>query len=232
MTGGLKPLVNIQRAQLVKFKRAPTVQRPDSSVLILFMKSLSKTKLTRPAGSPPTVAEMETFLIGEWEEDFNMSKILNYGIEVTLVLRLGAAAIRYEVKFFSDPSEFDEKRFKLFDYLEGGFFPTCIQRMTMRERFVWETPEQCDRLTSNYCPEHQDLDVQDLEWDDPEFPDELFSKCVEHFEFFEIGQALVTLYSADTAIPDFVPLRLRPYFLKAIGDYLLWKNDSDSKEGV
>lgn len=174
----------------------------------------------RLAGSPPTHAEMEIFIRNEWADDQLMFEVLKYGIDVTSVSRDGAE-IEVEVIFFYDPSDKEEIAYKLFDYEDSGFFPRSMPRCTLKERYIWEDSSGCDRLDNqSYYVEHLDLDVENFEWDDPLFPEDLFAACVWDFSRHEIGASLVTLYSADKAMPDFIPLRLRPYFQKLVAEYL------------
>ena len=171
-------------------------------------------------GSPPSHADMEAFIRYEWADDQTMYQALKHGIDVVSLNRVGAT-IEVSVVFFSNPSDLGEDNYKLFGYEDSGFFPTCIQRMTMKERYIWQDSLSCDRLDNQaYYWDHLDLDVENFEWDDPTFPEDLFVECLQRFDETEIGASLVTLYDAGKSMPAFVPTRLKPYFQQFIADYL------------
>ena len=91
----------------------------------------------------------------------------------------------------------------------------------MKERYIWQDSLSCDRLDNQaYYWDHLDLDVENFEWDDPTFPEDLFIECLQRFDEFKIGASLVTLYDAGKSMPAFVPDRLKPYFQQFIADYL------------
>lgn len=171
-------------------------------------------------GSPPSHADMEAFIRYEWADDQTMYQALKHGIDVVSLNRVGAT-IEVSIVFFSNPSDLGEDNYKLFGYEDSGFFPTCIQRMTMKERYIWQDSLSCDRLDNQaYYWDHLDLDVENFEWDDPIFPEDLFIECLQWFDESEIGASLVTLYDAGKSMPAFVPTRLKPYFQQFIADYL------------
>ncbi len=121
-------------------------------------------------GSPPSHSEMEAFIRYEWADDQTMFHAIKNRISVVGLTR-DAATIEVSIVFFSNPSDLGEDNFKLFDYEDSGFFPACIQRMTMKERYVYQDSSSCDRLDNQaYYYEHLDLDVEDFDWDDPELP--------------------------------------------------------------
>ena len=172
-------------------------------------------------GLPPSYADMESFISYEWADDPTMFHALKHGIEVVSLNRVGAT-IEASIVFISNPSDLGEDNKKLFEYEDRlSFFPTCVQRMTMKQRYIWQDSLSCDRLDNQaYYWDHLDLDVEDFEWDDPTFPEKLFAECLQMFDESEIGASLVNLYDAGKSMPAFVPTRLKPHFQRFIADYL------------
>lgn len=151
----------------------------------------------------------------------------DFGFSVTSISRDN---LRVEItySFYYDPSRKDEVQYSLFNYSEDwgpGFFPDCLPKVTLSEAFEWASESELYRFDLDAC-EAWDVggvvDRREFYWDDPDFPSELFEwaitgQCVGDPE--AVAQTLHADYSASGELPDFVPVRLRPYFLELLHNY-------------
>ncbi len=171
-------------------------------------------------GSPPSHAEMGAFIRHEWEDDQWMC--LARDIQVTSLKRVDTI-IEVSTVFIYNPAEADEYHSMLFAYEDSGFFPTGINRITLGDRYVWEDSLSCDRLDSEkyYCDELGVELSEQLRWDDPTIPEDLFVYCLNMCDTSQIGASLVTRYDASKSMPDFVPARLKPHFERFVAEYLM-----------
>lgn len=116
-----------------------------------------------------------------------------------------------------------ENRESMFTHKEqfanGHGFPKSFEKIRLKERYTWESLEDMCDLSENYVMDCIDVDVTDVDWDNPNITDEMIQDQIERYEADSIGCVLVEEYDADVKMPEFIPERLIPFFNKCIFEY-------------
>ncbi len=167
----------------------------------------------------------ENFLHQMMSEDYFRFQDVQFGLKVlSVALNENVAIIEYS--FYSDPSIHDEQDFKLFDYNENcemGFFPSCINLVTIKERYTWDSLLNLEEFTENGLidSENLDVDVTNYRWDDENFPSDALNWALEKIgDDYSIGITLAKYFKKHGNLPTDIPKILKPRFQKLVDEFL------------
>jgi hypothetical protein len=129
-----------------------------------------------------------------------------------------------KISFVGDESKkgVDSESLVLFRYdpeNHRGFFPGCVQIITVEEKYTWENSEKCDSLAEHISEDTLDVDVDYVDWDDPILSNDAVEQLVNSYDQYAIADTLVNKFGARNNLPDFIPERLKPHFKKIIDDF-------------
>jgi hypothetical protein len=169
-----------------------------------------------------TNQQLAQWIESEWSEDQFRYQDIQADFRVLNFIRDGNS-LTVSCSFISDEAKMgsDAESLVLFRYDPENydtFFPRTVQMITADIKYVWGSKSECDDLSSQYEEESLDLDVDQLEWEDPRLSDLAVETLLRNSDHRAIAETLVELYGAKDSMPSFVPERLRPYFKKYIED--------------
>lgn len=134
---------------------------------------------------------------------------------------VGGSSIEVDYEFLTvEPFDNRESMFTHKEQLENGHrFPKSFEKIRLHEKYVWESPAELCALSENYEMDCIDVDVVQIDWDNPNITDDMILDQIERYDADSIGCVLVEEYKANEKMPEFVPERLIPFFLNCISDY-------------
>jgi len=170
-----------------------------------------------------TKERIAEWIVGEWADDYYKFDNIQADFKVLDFERTGNSII-VQYSFVGDDTKkgADSESLVLFRYdpaSHDGFFPRQLQIVTLKDQYTWGSSDGCNRLAAGYDMESIDCDVDYVDWDDPRLSDEVVEKLVDDSDHWAIAETLINLYDAKTKVPDFVPERLKPYFIEIINDF-------------
>ena len=151
-------------------------------------------------------------LLDDWGENFREFEVLSGSAELISV----------------DPENLTRvirSHLFLFPYVDNFDFAPTVPRSFVTEECVWTlTWTDPDDFEDPSGFEYSDYDDQDLviggyDWDDHDFPKEIFEMVISHIDWSATGEWLDDW--AQSSAPKFVeaPVRLRPYLQNALALY-------------
>lgn len=101
-----------------------------------------------------------------------------------------------------------------------GFFPNQLQIVTVGTKYIWQTATDCANLAEDFEEQDESETVEWVTWDDNKLSDDTIAQILGNYDGEAIAETLVKTYSASTAMPDFVPNRLKDHFQLLINEHL------------
>jgi hypothetical protein len=130
--------------------------------------------------------------------------------------------LKYEFHSIRDENEQLGKLFEIRNSIIDEYFPASVYKMTLTERYIWDTSEQCDGLDEySFRYESTDIDAISIAWGNPKMPRDMIDKVIEKLDPLEIAATLIHKYGAtEKHLPEFIPLAIRKKIHQCVIDYL------------
>ena len=170
-----------------------------------------------------TNEDIADWIHGNWAADYFRFDDIQADFKVLSFKRVNDS-LMVKMSFVADESKkgVDSESLVLFRYdpeNHQGFFPGCVQIVTLEEKYTWENSEKCDSLGKHTMEDTLDVDVEYVEWSDPKLSDDVVAQLINSYDHYAIGDTLVNKYEAKKKLPDFVPERLKPHFVKIVNEF-------------
>jgi hypothetical protein len=161
------------------------------------------------------------FIRQRWANDYFRFELMSSMPTVTHFERDGNSLI-VDYEFWDEGKSTGSQENFMFDIEIGNEygwnFPANMQFVKLKDKFTWNTLEECESLSPEPSEEdHLDTNVTTYEWGDPELEelvDSYFNPEMMGIE--SIRDMLIEKYDAKNGLPDFIPERLRAFFTRAI----------------
>jgi len=172
---------------------------------------------------PHTSEELANWIQDLWADDYFRFDDVKADFKV-LSFERKDATVRVTLSFVADESKKgnDSESLVMFRYdpeNHVGYFPKQVQIVTIEEEYTWENSAACDELTDHISEDTLSVDVEYLDWDDPELTDEVIAELLSSNDEYAIADTLINLHNAKIKMPDFVPARLKPHFEQMIKEF-------------
>ncbi len=176
----------------------------------------------------PSIEEVENFIVNRNGDDYFRFEDIQYGLKILSVVRRNLT-LEIKYSFISDPSVHDEQQYELFEFDEdygSGFFPDSLNLITMQAKHTWPDSNGIENLCIDECIESEEsvIDSCNLPWDAPDFPPDVFSWAIEQCGVADpevVAYSLIHKYDAKNVFPEFIPMKLAPYFKKWINEFTI-----------
>jgi hypothetical protein len=170
-----------------------------------------------------TKEQIAAWIVSQWADDYYRFDDIRADFKV-LEFERTANSLWVRCSFVGDETRkgVDWNNLVMFRYdpvNHIGFFPSQLQIVNLEDKYIWDDSDGCDVLADGYDMDPIDYDVTYVGWDDPKLSDEVIKKLVADSDHWAIAETLINLYDAKSKMPDFVPARLKPYFIKIINDF-------------
>lgn len=169
-----------------------------------------------------TNADIAKFIEQLWANDYFRFELMSSSPVVTHFERDGNS-ITVDYEFWDDGSYVsDSQENFLFDIdlanEYGCNFPANMQFVKMKDKFTWNTSEECENLSLEPSEEdHLGTNITTYSWGDPELEemvDSYFNADMMGLEY--VRDMLIEKYNAKHGLPEFIPERLRDFFQKVV----------------
>jgi hypothetical protein len=168
-----------------------------------------------------TNKDIADFVQRLWANDYFRFELMSSMPVVTHFEREGNSLI-VDYEFWDDGKSTGSQENFMFDIEIGNEygwnFPANMQFVQLKDKFTWNTSEECENLSLELSEEnHLDTDVTIYEWGDPELEDLVDSYFNPDMIGLEsVRDMLIEKYHAKNGLPNYIPERLKGFFTQVI----------------